>query len=95
MKAIVISEECHGFIGLADTLEHAIDFLMDEDWLNEETTIPVFNDETKSWEDVSITERFGEHWGNTLRSAKDCDELNDAFNDCFFFYEMDVYTGED
>lgn len=95
MKAIVISEECHGFIGLADTLEHAIDFLMDEDWLNEETTIPVFNDETKSWEDVSITERFGEHWGNTLRSAQDCDELNDAFNDCFFFYKMDVYTGED
>ena len=95
MKVIVISEECHGFIGLADTLEHAIDFLMDEDWLNEETTIPIFNDKTHDWEHISVIKRFGEHWGNTLRGAKNCDELNDAFNECFFFYERDVYTGED
>ena len=95
MKVIVISEECHGFIGLADTPEHAIDFLMDEDWLNEGTTIPVFNHTTRNWDSVSLTERFGEHWGNTLRSAKNCDELNDAFNEGFSFYEMDVYSGED
>ena len=95
MKVIVISEECHGFIGLADTPAHAIDFLMDEDWLNEGTTIPVFNHTTRNWDSVSLTERFGEHWGNTLRSAKNCDELNDAFNEGFSFYEMDVYSGED
>lgn len=95
MKVIIISEECHGFIGLADTLEHAIDFLMDEDWLNEGTTIPVFNNKINKWKDVSMAERFGEHWGNTLRSAKTCDELNEAFNESFFFYEKNVYTGED
>lgn len=95
MKVIVISEECHGFIGLADNLEHAIDFLMDEDWLNEGTTIPIFNSKTKIWEDVPVTERLGEHWGNTLRSAESCDELNEALDGCFFFDEMDVYSGED
>lgn len=95
MKVIVISEDCHGFIGLADTLEHAIDFLMDEGWLDEGTTLPVFNEKTKEWEEISMVERLGEHWGNTLRSAKDCDELNEALDGCFLFYEMDVYTGED
>ena len=95
MKVIVISEYRHGFIGLADTLEHAIDFLMDEDWLNERTPIPVFNKKTEEWNFVSVTERFGEYWGNTLRSAKSCDELNDAFSEDFFFYGKDVYTGED
>ena len=95
MKVIVISEECHGFIGLTDTLEHAIDFLMDEDWLNEGTTIPVFNDKTNDWEDVSVVERFGEYWENTLRGAKNCDELNEVFSDCFLFCEREVYTGED
>ena len=94
MKMIVI-EDCNGLIGLADTLEHAIDFLMDEDLLNEGTPIPVFDKETKEWNFVSVTERFGEHWGNTLRSAKSCDELNDAFSEDFFFYERDVYTGGD
>jgi hypothetical protein len=95
MKVIAISEECHGLIGLADNLEHAIDFLMDENWLDEETTVPVFNDKTMIWEDVSMVERFGEHWGNTLRGAKNCAELNEAFNECFFFCEGEVYTGED
>lgn len=94
MKVIVISEECHGFIGLADSLEHAIDFLMDKNWLNERTTIPIFNNKTKEWDDVSIVERLGEHWDNTLRNAKNCAELNEAFCDCFWFYEMDVYSGE-
>ena len=95
MKVIVISEECHGFIGLADTLEHAIDFLMDKGWLDEETTVPVFNDKTNEWEEISMAERLGEQWGNTLRSAKDCDELNEALDGCFLFDEMNVYTGED
>lgn len=95
MKVIVISHESLGFIGLADTLEHAIDFLMDKDWLNEGTTVPVFNEKTRNWDYVSLTERFGEHWGNTLRSAKNCDELNDAFNEYFCFDEMNVYSGED
>lgn len=95
MKVILISEECHGLIGVADTPEHAIDFLMDEDWLNEGTTLSIFNNKTKKWEDVSMVERFGEHWGNTLRSAKSCDELNEAFCDCFFFSDYEVYSGED
>lgn len=95
MKVIVISHESLDFIGLADTLEHAIDFLMDKDWLNEGTTIPIFNEKTKNWDYVSVVERFGEHWGNTLRNAKNCDELNDAFNECFCFDEVEVYSGED
>ena len=95
MKVIVISKECYNFIGVADTLEHAIDFLMDKDWLNEETTISIFNDKINYWEDVPVTERFGKYWGNTLRGAKNCDELNDAFCGLFFFEEVDIYTGED
>ena len=95
MTVIVITEETHGFIGLADTPEHAIDFLMDENWLDEGTTFPTFNEQTKKWEDVSVTEKFGEHWGNTLRSAKNCDELNEALDDYFLFEEMNIYTGED
>ena len=68
MKVIVISEDCHGFIGLADTLEHAIDFLMDEGWLDEGTTIPVFNEKTKEWEEISI---------NLGLSVQRCYDLHD------------------
>lgn len=95
MKVILISEECHGLIGVADTPAHAVDFLMDENWLNEGTTIPIFNSKINKWEDVSMVERFGDHWYNTLQSAKTCDELNDAFCECFFFSDYEVYTGED
>ena len=94
MKAIVISEESHGFIGVADTPEHAINFLISEDWLNDGTTFPTFNNKIHRWEDISIIDKFGENWADTLRS-KNCDELNEALDECFYFDEVDIYTGED
>ena len=94
MKVITITEDCHGFIGIADTKEHAIDFLIDENWLSGDTELPYFDEEDKTWTDSSVKERLGEDWEDVLKNS-DIEKMNDLLEDTFFFDEEHVYTGEE
>ena len=94
MKVITINEECHGFIGIADTKEHAIDFLVDENWLSEHTELPYFDEKDNTWRDRSVKEKLGENWEDVLKNS-DIEKMNDLLEDTFFFDEEHVYTGEE
>lgn len=71
MKVIIINEDLHGFIGLATNYSCAIDFLVKENWLNENTEIwvnhhgyllkevfPNWYEEIKSWDIKKFNEFF-------------------------------------
>lgn len=94
MKVITIVEECHGFIGIADTPEHAIDFLVKEDWLSGETELPYFDGKDKKWKERSVKEKLGENWKNVLKGSN-IEQINDLLDDAFLLDEEHVHTGEE
>lgn len=93
MKVIIINEECHGFIGVADSVIHAIDFLINEDWLNENTNIYRCVGNGK-WIGKSLKEKFGANWKQIIKQF--ClEDFNDVFEGGFLLWEEVVYTGGD
>ena len=59
MKVIIIDEENHGFIGVADSVIHAIDFLIENHWLTEYSSVFQYAGNGK-WIESSVKERFGD-----------------------------------
>jgi hypothetical protein len=82
MKIIMINEECHGFIGLAKDVRAAVNYLVDNDWLDECVMV-----ETEEGIEIPIVERLGENW---LEQILNWDI--DAFND--FFYNIITLSWE-
>lgn len=79
MKVWYISEECHGFIGLASTLEKAMKFLIEEGWINEGTVDD---------RGLSMEHYFGIHWREAVLKSFTVGDL-EAFG--FHLRKVDVY----
>lgn len=79
-KVIVISEECHGTIGVAENFQKAKEYLLESGWVNE------FWDYYAPGTDFSvpIVDAFGENWQEKFLEM----DKND-FDGSFYFYEMD------
>ena len=83
-SVIVINEECHGFIGVARDVPSVIDFLYQNDWLNEYTEIHlVYN-----WS--SVRNVYGENWREYFKECT-LDELQNIFDGCFYLHEEKVW----
>ena len=93
MKVIIIDEENHGFIGVADSVIHAIDFLIDTHWLTGDSYLYQYAGNGK-WTESSVKKRFGVGWAQTLKQFNR-EEFNDVFEGSFYFSEETVYTGEE
>lgn len=93
MKVIIIDEENHGFIGVADSVIHAIDFLIENHWLTEYSSVFQYAGNGK-WTESSVKERFGDSWAQTIKQFNR-EKFNDEFEGSFYFSEETVYTGED
>lgn len=92
MTVIIIKEEYHGFIGVADSVVHAIDFLIDKNWLTKYTDVFRYAGNGK-WIENSVEERFGTNWEQIIKQF--ClEDFNNIFDGCFYFSEEMVYTGE-
>lgn len=89
---IVINEECHGFIGVAKDYQSAIDFLIADDWLTEntefvvDTTLPI-----REWKSAPVKELFGENW---VEALKNLDDPDDFFDGSFYFSQETIYGAE-
>ena len=82
-KAIVISEDNHRFIGLAANYPLAIDFLIKENWLNENTEVWV------NHRDCLLKEVFP-NWQREIKSWT-IKKFNEFF-ECYLYLEpMEVY----
>lgn len=86
MKVIIINEDNHGTLGIAENYTRAIDFLFMYDWIQAGTEI--YNYDTKEW--TNIEELLGDNWINVIR-AYTIDEFNNTFDAVFRLEEMLVY----
>lgn len=86
MKAIVINEDNHGFIGLAANYPWAIDFLIKEDWLN--SACDFWDEKNSKW--VSVQNYFGDNWQAVLKGLT-LEEFNRLWEGCFMLVEEEVH----
>lgn len=86
---ISIEEEYHGIIGYASSVERAIDFLIDKNYVYQHTA--VYDYEAEDWK--CVQEVFGENWKDSLKEMS-LDDLNRIFDGYFYFYdkvELEIY----
>lgn len=83
MKAIVIHEDNHGFIGLAANYPWAIDFLVKENWLNGNTEVWV------NHRGYLLKEIFP-NWYEEIKKW-DVKKFNEFFDGEFYLEPMEVY----
>ena len=81
---IVISEEFHGFIGIAKDYKNAIHFLIDNGWIKAKSDI--FYNETNQ----SIDCIFGKHWQDEIL-ALDFDDFCEFFDGWIYLCEETVF----
>ena len=84
MKAIVINEDNHGFIGLAVNYSRAIDFLVQENWLD---------GNTKIWIDhrgYCLLKQIFPNWYEEIKSW-DIKKFNEFFDYIFYLEPMELY----
>jgi len=87
MKVVVIYENNHGMIGIANNYYNAIRLLLEEQWITYETTI--YNRKTSHWD--FIEEYLGENWEEDLLNECDLDTFNEIFEDWLELSLIEVY----
>lgn len=88
--AIVISEENHGILAIADRYESAIDFLFNDHWITSNCDIWDGNE----W--IVITEYFNTYSmldiKHELKTKYNIDTFNDLLDQGFYLSEEEIYT---
>lgn len=84
MKVIVIYEDNHGMIGIAKDYKNAIDFLLQENWLNSKTEVLNSLEEVVTLEELNLDVEAILEW--------DIEAFNDFF-DGLFFLDIDTVWG--
>lgn len=78
MKVIMIYEDCYGFVALAKNKQAAINYLVDNHWLDER--VIVWNEGEDN--EVPLIERLGENWLEQILTW-DIDTFNNFFCEIF------------
>lgn len=71
MNVYVIYEECHNMIGIAKDIKSAIEWLIDEKWITENTSVycATSNEDESEFHAVNVV--FGSKWKNYLIGLAD------------------------
>ena len=85
MKVITINEDNHGFLGVAKDYKSAIQFLIEEDWINEATEIYV--DVEGGW--LRLDEYFDD-WKSEIENMSR-EYFDGLFYESFSLEDIDVY----
>lgn len=85
MQVVKISEDNHGFLGVAKDYKSAIQFLIEEDWINEATEIYV--DVEGGW--LRLDEYFDD-WEFEIKNMSR-ESFDDLFYENFSLEDIDVY----
>lgn len=86
---ITIEEDNHGLIGIAKNYSSAIDFLIDEDWLD--GNYELYNANADDDSNVkTVKEDLGEEWKEVILSW-DTETFNNYFDCCFYLVIEEVY----
>ena len=87
-NVILMSEYNHGLIGMATNYISAINFLIEYDWLNENTEIFYFNGNDGP---SSVKDTFGENWRQAIKNLS-LGEFNDTVEGLFLLDSQNIYT---
>ena len=90
MRVVLIHEDNHGMIGVALNYFHAVNWLINEQWLVDNTE--VYDDKTDSWN--RLDEELGEDWADLLTDYWDIDNFNAYFSGSFYLESVEVYGSE-
>lgn len=84
MKVIVISEECHGYIGIAKDFESAVDFLLTNHWIT--SYLEIWNE--IEW--IRLDKIFGDNWEEEVKNMSE-EDFKVIFDSSFSLKEVTVY----
>jgi hypothetical protein len=84
-KVYCIYEDNHGMIGIAKDYSSAIDGLVKEKWLDNDTEILDDNNNPST-----VKEIFGEEWVDLIKHW-DKDIFNISFEGCFWISTMEIW----
>lgn len=87
MKVVVIYEDNHGIIGVANNYYNAVRFLLEEQWITYETNM--YDGKTSHWK--SIEEYLGKNWEEYLLNECDLNTFNDIFENWLELSLTEVY----
>lgn len=90
MTVIQIHEDNHGLIGIAKDYKYAINFLINEGWLDDYTEVFVGENEEGMGEYQRLIEVFGEGWVDKMLNW-DIENFNEYWNGSFRLEETEVY----
>ena len=87
-KVYIIYEDDHGLIGVANTFQNVIKYLIDTSWIDDSYEVTLI-DENELWNSENIVTHFGKDWRNIIINMTE-QEFFDAF--CAFSIEqLEVY----
>lgn len=88
---VLIEEENHGMIGVAKDYPSAIDFLVNQDWLDGKFEVWVDNE-------ISLTQTLEDHleelWYVAIRDEWDTEQFNNFFEGSFYLTIEEVYGAD-
>ena len=88
---VLIEEDNHGQIGVAKDYPSAIDFLINQHWLNDEYQVWVDNESALN---VPLVEHLGKSWQTIIKDEWNTEEFNNFFDGSFYLTIEDVYGTE-
>lgn len=88
MKVIQISEDNHGFIGIAKDYKSALIFLYNNKWLEGSTEVWIGAHAEPEY--GRLDEVFGDNWFEKMLRW-DIENFNDYWDGSFILTEMEVY----
>lgn len=92
MTVIEIHEDNHGLIGIAKNYKSALDFLLNNHWIEDNTEVwsGVYVSPENGWK--SLCQELGEDWFDKMCSWN-IENFNDYWDGSFMLIETEVYGG--
>jgi len=92
MNVILINEDNHGLIGVANNYYNAADWLIINDWISDTTEICIGEDE-HSYRWKPLKDVLGEDWEDKMLDQWDINDFNDYWEGSFYLERVEVYQG--
>lgn len=91
MKVIIVEEQNHGIICVAANLKSAIDFLIKNLWIDDETM--TYDTTHNEWKTINAC--YGDDWRNLMTNEWNRHRFNEEFDGWLYLYSEEVYNKDE
>lgn len=92
MNVILIYEDNHGLVGIANNYYNAAKWLITNNWITDNTEICIGKNEY-SYKWTPIKNALGEDWADKMLDLWDIDNFNDYWEGSFHLKLVEVFQG--